>query len=51
MFEKLSKDCLIQIKVSKEQKEEIKKMAESNKKNISEFILTLIQEYYDINNK
>jgi len=49
MFQKSNKDSTLQIRISKEQKEVIKKLASEQNKTVSDFILYLVQMYYDSN--
>lgn len=47
VFQKSNKDCTLQIRISKEQKEIIRQLASENNKTVSDFILYLVQNYYD----
>ncbi len=50
MFKKEKKDSLLQIRLSEQQKSVIKDLAKKNNQSVSDFILTLVQSYYDVNN-
>lgn len=46
-FSKEKKDALINLRVTTEQRDLIKKMAKEKNKTLTEFILDLVQEYFE----
>lgn len=46
-FSKEKKDALINFRVTKEQRDLMKKMASDNNQTLSEFILDLVQKYFE----
>lgn len=51
MFQKIIKDERINIKVTKLEKSEIQKLAEKRKMNVSEYLLSLVDEDHKKNTK